>query len=355
MSYFNPHIEVLSPYAPGEQPASSTVVKLNTNEHPYPPSAAVLRALAAVGPEDLRRYPDPLGDAFREAASEVLDISPQMLICGNVMDDLLNLAVRAFAGGNRPVVSPTPSYTLYRVLASLQDAPMVEVDFPEDYGLPADQLARAGGAVTFLANPNSPSGTLVPVEQIADLAGRLSGVLVVDEAYVDFAEDNALRLVHRFDNVLVFRSMSKGYSLAGLRFGYGAGPRPLIEGLLKIKDSYSVDAVSVAAAATAIQDQHGTRQIWQKVLLERERLTEALKRLGFSVWPSQANFVLARWAAGSARPLYEALAQRGIFVRYFDARRLQDCLRITVGTVKQDDSLLAALREIVRRAPVTTG
>jgi histidinol-phosphate aminotransferase len=347
MSFFNQHIDAMTGYLPGEQPEDRGIVKLNTNENPYPPSPEALKAIAALAPDDLRRYPNSLGQSFREAAGSVLRIDPERIICGNGGDDLLNLAIRAFAGPGRPVVSPMPSYTLYQVLASIQGAPFVDVEFPDDYSLPADKIVAAGGAVTFLCNPNSPSGTFIEIDQIANLAARLSGVLVVDEAYVDFAPDDATQLAGSCENVLVFRSMSKGYGLAGLRFGFGIGPTPLIEGLLKIKDSYNVDAVSAAAATAAITDQHYNRGCWTKIIAERDRITRRLGELGFHVCPSEANFVLARWSGGSARPLYEALAERNVYVRHFDTKRLADCLRITVGDRDQNSVFLTELSEIV--------
>ena len=347
MSYLNPHVETLAPYVPGEQPGADDVVKLNTNENPYPPSPAVVEAIAAVGADQLRRYPDPLAAKFRRVAAEVLGVAPEMIVCGNGMDDLLNLVLMAHAGPGRHVVSPMPSYTYYAVRAEIHRAEMVAVEFPPDFSLPIDELVSAGGAVTFVANPNSPSGTFVPIDRIADLADRLAGLLVVDEAYVDFADDNALRLVERFDNVLVLRTLSKGYSLAGMRFGYGVGQPALIDGILRVKDSYNTDAVSEAAASAAIADRQYADQCHRAVREERSRLTEALTGLGFSVLPSRANFLLARWGGGSAGTLYEALAERNIYVRYFDAPRLDDCLRITVGTREQDDALLDALRRIV--------
>jgi histidinol-phosphate aminotransferase len=345
MSYFRRHIDALDGYVPGEQPTDPTVTKLNTNENPYPPSPKVIEAIQAITPDQLRRYPDPLGNRFRTAAAEVFDVSPDMIICGNGMDDILNLAVRAFSGPEATLVYPTPTYSLYAVLANIEASLVKEVNFPEGYALPVDELVDADGRVTFVANPNAPSGTLAPVEQMADLADRLKGVLVVDEAYVDFADRTCMPLVKQYDNVLVFRTMSKGYSLAGVRFGFGVGSEPLIAGLMKVKDSYNVDALSVAAAAAAIRDQNYARAGWEKVRAERARLTPALERLGLGVLPSHANFLLARHPA--AKMLFNDLKARKILVRYFDHPRLADRLRITIGTPEQNDILLQALGDIM--------
>jgi histidinol-phosphate aminotransferase len=347
VAYFREHIEMLDGYVPGEQPSEPDVVKLNTNENPYPPSPRVLEAVRSISPEQLRRYPPPLGDAFRSAAAKVLGVAPDMILCGNGMDDVLNMVVRAFSGPEARLVYPSPTYTLYGVLAAIEASMVTEVPFGPRYELPFDELLAADGRVTFLCNPNSPSGTYVPTARVAELAGRVRGVLVVDEAYVDFADANCMALVRDFPNVLVLRTLSKGYSLAGLRFGYGVGHPELIHGLIKVKDSYNVDAISIAAAAAAISDQDSARQTWQRVRQERQRLTAELRVLGFDVLPSQSNFLLATGGRLSAQQLYEMLKARKILVRYFKQPRLEDSLRITVGTPPQNDALLAALRDLL--------
>ncbi|MBN1343337.1 MAG: histidinol-phosphate transaminase [Phycisphaerae bacterium] len=347
MAYFRAHIEMLDGYVPGEQPSERDVVKLNTNENPYPPSPRVLEAVHSITGEQLRRYPHPMGQAFRQAAADVLGVRPEMVICGNGMDDLLNMVVRAFSGPEARLVYPSPTYTLYAVLAAIEASLVTEVAFGPEYELPFDDLVAADGRVTFLCNPNSPSGTFVPVERVAELARKVRGVLVVDEAYVDFADENCMRLASELPNVLVLRTLSKGYSLAGMRFGYGVGSPELIEGLVKVKDSYNVDAISIAAATAAMRDQEYARGNWERVRSERERLTGELTGLGFSVLPSQSNFLLASIADPTAESLYESLKARKILVRYFKQPRLDGSLRITVGTPKENDALLAALRELV--------
>jgi histidinol-phosphate aminotransferase len=347
MGYFRAHIEMMDGYVPGEQPTEPDVVKLNTNENPYPPSPRVLEAVHSIAGEQLRRYPPPLGDAFRHAAAEVLGVRPEMIICGNGMDDVLNMTVRAFSGPEARLAYPAPTYTLYAVLAAIEASMLTEVPFGPRYELPFDELVAADGRVTYLCNPNSPSGTCVPVDQVAELARAVRGVLVVDEAYVDFADDNCMPLAGEFGNVLVLRTLSKGYSMAGMRFGYGVGNPNLIDGLMKVKDSYNVDAVSIAAATAAIRDQDYARQNWQRVRDERQRLTDELTALGFDVLPSQSNFLLAAITKPSAEGLYESLKARKILVRYFKQPRLEDSLRITVGTPDENDALLAALRELL--------
>ena len=334
-------------YEPGEQPTDLSVIKLNTNENPYPPSPHVLEAIAAVTPEQLRRYPDPMGTKFRDVAAEVFGVHREQVLCSNGMDELLNMTVRAFSGPEASMVYPTPTYTLYAVLANIQASIVREIPFPDDYSLPMKELVEAQGRVTYLANPNAPTGTLVPFEQVAELADRLDGILCVDEAYVDFAERNCMELAKTRRNVLVMRTMSKGYSLAGIRFGFAVGHPDLIRGLRKLKDSYNVDAVAIAAAAAALADQAYHKKTRQAVIDERQRLARELPRLGMPCLPSQSNFLLARATRPTARELYESLKDRGILIRYFSSPRVADQVRISVGTPQQNDTLLAALKELV--------
>lgn len=348
MSYFRTNIEAIDGYTPGEQPSDPSVIKLNTNENPYPPSPRVMEAIRAITPEQLRRYPHPMGKPFREAAAQVFGITPEHILCGNGMDDILNMAVRAFSGPEAALVYPVPTYTLYAVLGSVQASVIREVPWHSGFGLPIRELVAAEGSVTFLANPNSPTGTYVPVEQVRELADSLRGVLCVDEAYVDFAGADCMKLACERPNVLVMRTLSKGYSLAGLRFGFAVGHPDLIEGLIKVKDSYNVDAIAIAAATAAISDQAYREQTRQKVIAERTRLIANLQRLGLHSLPSESNFIFTRATQPEAEELYESLKARNILVRYFKSPGLSDFLRITVGTSEQNDALMAALTELVQ-------
>jgi histidinol-phosphate aminotransferase len=348
MSRFRPALDRLAAYVPGEQPPDDAdVVKLNTNENPYPPSPRALAVLRDVGGEALRRYPHPLADTFRRSAAEVLGIEPDWILAGNGSDDLLTMLFRAVTGPGRTVAYPAPTYVLYRTLAAIQGAPVREIPFDEDYTLPADALADAGAALTLVANPNSPSGTAAPIEQLTGLAERTAGVLAVDEAYVAFADSSALDLVRRHENVIVLRTLSKSHGLAGLRLGFGVAHPDLLSGLNKVKDSYNVDAVAAAVGAAAIRDVAYTRETVARIRATRARLTEALAARGFRVWPSAANFVLARPADGDARRLHEGLKARGVLVRYFAEPGLADKLRITVGTDEQTARLLSRLAELM--------
>jgi histidinol-phosphate aminotransferase len=348
MNYFRKSIHEMSGYVPGEQPALGTkVIKLNSNENPYPPSPKALKVLQEIDPEILRRYPDPTATNFRLAASEVLGVPSDWIMAGNGSDDLLNLIVRAVGEPGQRVVYPTPTYVLYRTLAEIQEADFLEIPYPEDYQLPVDLLIAAQGAVTFVAAPNSPSGTAISVADLEILAKELSGILVIDEAYVDFAEHNALELTKKYSNVIVLRTLSKGYSLAGLRLGFGIANPALIAELNKVKDSYNVDALAYLVAAAAIADRDHKTANAEKIKASREKLAVSFKELGFAVWPSQGNFLLVRPPKGDAERLYQTLKQQGILIRYFNQPRLEDKLRITVGTEEQNQILVKTLREIL--------
>jgi len=346
MGYFRKNIEQAQGYTPGFQPGRTDVVKLNTNENPYPPSPAVLKVLAEFSPDGLRRYPDPLGSVFRQAAAEVNGVSAENIMCTNGGDDLLTIAFRAFCDEQNPVAYPVPTYSLYPVLAKLENCDVIEVPFDDEFNLPA-RLATTKAALTIVCNPNAPSGSFINVEELACLADEISGVLLIDEAYVDFADSNCISMVKKFGNVIILRSMSKGYSLAGIRFGYAIADADLISGLMKVKDSYNVDAVAIAAATAAIKDQKHFEDNVEKIKSERTRLTEKLRALGFDINESSSNFVLAETKNHKASDIYDKLVKRNIYVRYFALPRLDNKLRITVGTEEQNDILLNALKEIL--------
>lgn len=348
MSYFRPSIEAMTGYVPGEQPKPGTpIIKLNTNENPYPPSPQAIDVLRHLDSEWLRRYPDPYANEFRQAVSQVLDVPLDWVIVSNGSDDLLNLIVRACAEPGRQVVYPMPTYVLYRTLSQMQPAETVEIPYGEDYHLPFEELVTANGAITFIASPNSPSGHEVPIEELRDLAAKLSGILVIDEAYVDFAESSALPLVKEFENVIVIRTLSKGYSLAGLRLGFGIANPRLLSGLFKVKDSYNIDAIACLVGAAAMRDQAYKNECIAKVKALRAKLARDLKQLGFRLWHSETNFLLARPPRGNAEQIYLALKEQGILVRYFQQWNLDDKLRITVGTDVQNHKLLEALIHLV--------
>ena len=349
MNYFRPAIATMQGYTPGEQPKPGTpIIKLNTNENPYLPSPKALEVLRSLDSEWLRRYPDPYSRDFCRAVSEALNVPDDWIIVTNGSDDMLNIMIRACAEGKeRKVVYPMPSYVLYRTLASLQVAEVVEIPYPQSYQLPIDELVAADGAVTLIATPNSPSGHIVPLNDLRTLANKVSGILAIDEAYVDFADYSALSLVREFDNVIILRTMSKGYSLAGLRLGFGIANPKLISGLFKVKDSYNVDALAILVGTAAMKDQKYKNDCAEKVKRSRRQLAIDLKQIGFEVRDSQGNFLLVT-PPDKAAAIYQSLKARGILVRYFNSPRLDDKLRITVGTDEQNKKLLQEIKLLLQ-------
>ena len=344
-NFFRPHLARMAGYVPGEQPRDvASFIKLNTNENPYPPSPRVAEAVAGAASR-LRLYPDPLGIAFREAAARRHGVTPEMVLAGNGSDDLLTILTRCFTGPGDVVAYPTPSYILYRTLAELQDARPVEVPFRDDWTIDPAAFAETGPRLAFLANPNSPSGTALGATAVGEIARALTCPLVVDEAYVDFAEADCVGLLADHANVVILRTLSKGSSLAGLRFGYALARPEIIHGLIKMKDSYNCDALSLAGAVAAIEDVDHLAANRARIVATRERLTSAMRGFGYQVPESQANFV---WCMGgpAASPVYEALKARRILVRLMRYPGIAEGLRITVGTDEEIDRLLAAMGEI---------
>ena len=340
-----PCIRAMAGYVPGEQPRDGAFVKLNTNENPYPPSPKVFAALReALTGDRLRKYPDPLGTDFRRAAGRVLGVDPDTILIGNGSDDILTILTRAFVPEGGLVVSPTPSYLLYRTIADIQGARFQTVPYTADWRLPSPWPV-CGANLTFIANPNSPSGTVVPLADLERLAEEVGGPLVVDEAYVDFAEANALPLLRRRKNVIVTRTLSKSYALAGIRFGFAVADPALVRQLVKVKDSYNCDVLSLEAATAALEDQEYFRETRARVLATRARLAEALAGLGFVVTPSEANFLWCR-RDRPVQPVYEELKRRGILVRYMTYEGYDDGLRVSVGSDGEIDRLLDELRRI---------
>jgi histidinol-phosphate aminotransferase len=333
-------------YTPGEQLNDPDIIKLNTNENPYPPSPRVFEAIrAALTGDRLRKYPQPLGDTFRQAAGRVLNVDPDSILIGNGSDDILTILTRAFVPENGLIVSPTPSYILYRTLAEIQGARFDCVRYGEDWRLPLPWPGR--GDLTFIANPNSPSGTVVPRDEIVCLADQIAPApLVLDEAYADFAEENGLDLPRTRANVIVTRSLSKSYSLAGIRFGFAVARQEIVRELVKVKDSYNCDVLSLTAATAAIEDQAYLQEVRAKIIATRERVRPALEALGFAVTPSQANFLWCRRTDRPVKSIYEELKRRKILVRYMNYDGY-DGLRISVGSDAEIDKLLAELKAIL--------
>ena len=346
----------MQPYVPGEQPpAGARVIKLNTNENPYPPSPRVAEAIAAelapgggaVGSpgERLRLYSDPLASALRAVAAEQAGLPIECVLHGNGSDELLAMIVRACIGEGEVVAYPYPTYVLYETLARAQGARLAVYDAPRDFSLPT-ALFATDAKLVFVASPNSPSGVRYANEQLERLArARPEALIVVDEAYAAFADGDALALVDTLPNLVVLRTLSKSHSLAGMRVGLLYGPAALLSGVAKVKDSYNLDRLAIAAGAASLRDTAWTAGNVARIRAARERLSRGLVAFGLEVLPSEANFVFARFASAAlAAAAYRSLREHGILVRYFAARLLDDGLRITVGTDEQVEAVLAALR-----------
>ena len=340
MGYFRTNIVEMAGYAPGEQPRDKRYVKLNTNENPYPPSPKVLDAVAAAATADLRLYPDPMATRLREKIAEPIGLGPDCVIAGQGGDDILNLIVRACAGRGDKVASLFPSYTLYDTLAALQEAEFVRCETLSD-------LPAAGAKVTFVCNPNAPTGLWTDINALDALAPKLGGLLVIDEAYADFAKKTCLPLAAEHGNVIVVRSLSKSFSLAGMRLGYAVSqPHNIVE-LVKVKESYNLDRVSQAAALAALDDVAHAEANCDRVIATRERLKGELDKLGLFFYPSESNFVFFR--IDGAAGVKQKLMDRGVLVRYLGLPGFEDFLRVSIGTDDEIGRFLAELKAIIGR------
>ena len=348
MKYQREILKDVAGYVPGEQPQIPNIIKLNTNENPYPPSAKVLEAIRNAAPDALRRYPDPLAVRFRAACAKRYGYDgPEWVAVGNGMDELLAVAVRAFVDPGDDILTTYPTYTLYETLARLHGARCVLVDLDDDFQL-TDAFFATKARLCILPRPNAPSGVCPPREQVERLCRTFEGIVIIDEAYVDFADEDCMDFPKRFENAIVMRTFSKSFSLAGMRLGTAVARPGIIDEFMKVKDSYNLNALSQAAGIAAMEDYEAMEANIIKVRATRERLARTLHAMGFRVPPSQSNFLLAQWdGKPSAREIFDALRARAIIVRYFNARRLDNAVRISVGTDDQIDALLTALREII--------
>lgn len=347
LDFVRPTVREMHGYAPGEQPgAGERVIKLNTNENPFPPSPKVMQAIRELEPEMLRRYPDPNAVPFCNAAAKVLDVTPDMILTGNGSDDILAIAVKTFLGPGDVLAVPHPTYSLYPVLAELDEVKFTTVDWDRDWTLPVDGLLATKPKAIFLANPNAPSGTMVSPLKLEELAQKFKGLLLIDEAYADFADDNCLPLVKKYENIVISRTLSKAYALAGLRFGFAVAQPQVIREMNKAKDSYPNDALSIVAATAAILDQEYARKSWEHVKAERQRVGSELTQMGWKVLPSQTNFIFAAVPSGRGKEAYLGLKEQGILVRHFDKPGLSDKIRITIGTIQENNALLGGIKAL---------
>ena len=340
----------LTPYTPGEQPKIANLIKLNTNESPYPPSERVIDAIRRAANEDLRLYPDPDSTALRQAIANYFDVDRDHVFVGNGSDEILAFTFQALLCHAGPLVYPDITYSFYPVYCQLNGIKAETVALKEDFSLDLADIPDHAGAVIF-PNPNAPTGQTVDLEAISRLCKRLSNqVVVVDEAYVDFGAETAVPLIKDHPNLLVVQTFSKSRALAGLRVGFAIGQPELLAGLERVKNSfnsYPVDRLASAGAIAAIEDQEEFEKDRQRIINCREFLIEQLKRLDFKVVPSQANFVFARHPQRDAGEMANALRERAIIVRHFRLPRIDQHLRITIGTRDECDALVTALNAIL--------
>lgn len=339
------YVQKLEAYTPGEQPKLKSVVKLNTNENPYPPSPRCAQVLKNFDLDKLRRYPDPVFAELREALAKLNGTKAENIFVGNGSDEILSVAARAFVEDDEKIGSLDPSYSLYKTLADIRNVPWVGIDTAEAEK-PKMELRDKKVSLFLWTNPNAPTGVCAPEKKIKAFAKAFSGVVIVDEAYADFAKENCMALAVKRGNrnVIVMRTFSKSYSLAGLRVGYCVGPKDLIDAMYKVKDSYNVDAVAQAIALAAVKDQKWMLRNVARVVKERAKLTKELQKRGWDVMPSESNFLFARPPKGNAKEIFENLKSKNVFVRYFPSSpKTSDRIRITVGTCDEMKALLAAI------------
>ena len=380
--FIRPLVHKLHAYVPGEQPKIKGLIKLNTNENPYPPSPRVLTAVKTAVDGRLRLYPNPTAQLLREKLAKLHGCAPENIIVGNGSDELLALAVRAFVEplvGQVSRLSPSkgktklttgklpvrrnskalvqyfhPSYSLYPVLADIHGAEKNPVPLNANFNLPAVPELKRGGlwdfhaALTFVTTPNAPSGHGYSTTELEKLSRAMNGVVVLDEAYVDFAGENAMKLALKFPHVVISRTFSKAYSLCFQRVGYFVGNAELIAALDKIRDSYNVNGLGQMAALATLADLPYYRANFRRIISTRENLGRALTMLGFRVLPSQTNFILAKPPVFAAEDWLQKLREKKILVRWFNQPEVKDFLRITIGTPQEADALVRAAKTILR-------
>ncbi|MGQ0680742.1 histidinol-phosphate transaminase [Bradyrhizobium sp.] len=347
--FWSPVVRNLSPYVPGEQPKQDGIVKLNTNENPYPASPRVPEAIAAAM-DRLRLYPDPRATALRETIAAHYQVAPEEVFVGNGSDEVLAHIFQALLKHDAPLLFPDITYSFYPVYCRLYGIGYEEVPLDAAMRVELADYRRPGGAI-LLANPNAPTGVALSRAAIEALASEHPDrLVVVDEAYVAFGAESAVPLVARHDNLLVVQTLSKSRALAGLRVGFAVGQQPLIEALERVKDSfnsYPLDCLAMSGAIAAIQDDAWFQATRRRIMASRNTLVRGLADLGFEVLPSLANFVFARHPARRGAGLFTGLRERGVLVRHFEKPRIADFLRITVGTDEQCSRLIAEMRELV--------
>jgi histidinol-phosphate aminotransferase len=351
-SYWSDFVKDLEPYSPGEQPQIHNITKLNTNENPYGPSPAVINAISEAADDRLRLYPPPEAEQLKNTIANHFDLSAAQIFVGNGSDEVLAHVFNGLLShpDKGPLLFPDISYSFYPVFCQLYGINYDKIPLADDFSIDLDQYPSNNGGIIF-PNPNAPTGLLLGLEAIENLLQKnTNSVVVVDEAYIDFGGQTAASLINRYDNLLVVQTMSKSRSLAGMRVGYAMGSEHLIEGLNRIKNSfnsYPLGHLQIAAAIAAFNDEQYFKNTSQQVIAERERVVKELESLGFEVLPSKANFILAQHATNAADELADSLREKGIIVRYFAKPRIDQFLRITIGTESQNSLLIEGLKQLL--------
>ena len=350
MNYISARARALKPYVPGEQPQDRRYIKINTNENPYPMSPKA-REAAAAALENAALYPDPDATVLRKAVAQVEGVRPEQVFCGNGSDEVLAFCFAAFFDPDRPVLFPDSTYSFYPVYADFFGISYERVALDEGFGIDPARYDRANGGVIF-PNPNAPTGRALSADEIRALAQmqRGRGVLIVDEAYVAFGAQSVMPLIEEFDNLVVVRTFSKSHSMAGMRVGYAVAQESLIAGLNAVKNSfnsYVVDRAAAAGGAAALLDTEYNASVVEKIICTRERTVKELKKLGFTMPESKANFVFITHERMRAEELYRKLREKGILTRYFAQARIDNYLRVSIGTDDEMDAFLKAVREIL--------
>ncbi|HVJ48769.1 histidinol-phosphate transaminase [Desulfitobacterium sp.] len=340
----------LEPYVPGEQPKDKKYIKLNTNENPYPPSTNVLEAIKAAADERLKLYPDPNGDELKSILADYFGLKKEQIFLGNGSDEVLAFSFMAFFDAQHPILFPDITYSFYPVYANLFKIDYELIPLKDDFTLPVDQFFKSNGGIIF-PNPNAPTGDCVTLEAIEEvLLHNKEHVVIIDEAYIDFGGESAQKLIDQYPNLLVVQTLSKSRSLAGLRVGFALGHKDLIEGLNRIKNSinsYTLDRLALAGAIEAVKDDEYFQSTRNKVIQTREKVTLELRKLGFKVITSKANFVFISHPLIQAADLFMSLKKESILVRYFQQPRIDNYLRVSIGSDAEMDSFLHVIHKII--------
>ncbi len=348
--YWSDIVSKLEPYVPGEQPKDKKYIKLNTNENPYPPSPKVLEAIKNACNSDIRLYPDPECDILRKTIAEYFNLGKEQVFVGNGSDELLAFSFIAFFNPEKPIFFPDITYSFYPVYSQIFNIDYKLVELDEEFSVPVDKFLEKNGGI-ILPNPNAPTGKFLPIESIKIiLSGNPDSVVIIDEAYIDFGGESASRLINEFPNLLVIQTLSKSRSLAGLRLGFALGNKKLTEGLDRVKNSfnsYTIDRLALAGAEAAFKDEAYFQETRKKIIATRDKVSLYLKSIGFKVIDSKANFIFISPPSVKASTLFQKLRENGVLVRYFNKARIEDYLRVSIGSEEDMDVFIDVVKRLM--------